>query len=268
MTTIDRRQWLLAAGAACVSPALRAAEADGAAEIARRSSELDRVPAWTAEMTLEMLQPGGDTRTRRGTLANRTREGLRDGLRLFRVSFPADLAGTAVLTHEYDARADDTWLYLPALKKARRIVASSKRDSFLGSEFAYVDMARARVRFYRYRSRGDATVAGTPCHVVEGEPVDDATFAEEGYTLVRSFVAKDTLQALKVEYHDARHELFKTQTLSRYAPLGGAVDRSVAQRREMLNHRNGQRSVITLANIATPASLPEALFTEARLGQE
>lgn len=266
MLVIDRRRWLLAAGGCCVARAASSAEPD-AAELARRSADLDKVPAWSAEMTLEMLQPGGDRRVRRGMLANRLRDGAQDGMRLFRVSFPVDIAGTAVLTHEHESRADDTWLYLPALKKARRIVASSKRDSFLGSEFSYADMARPRVRFYRYRLRGEAGVGGVTCHVLEAEPADAATFAEEGYTLVRSFIAKDSAQTLKVEYHDAQGQPFKTQTLSGYVALD-AAGRAVAQRREMLNHLNAQRSVITLAAVTTASALPESAFTEARLGQE
>lgn len=267
-----KRREMLTIGAVSIGVALPslswAASASSPADIVRRASELDRVNDWSADMKLEMAQPNGDKRVRKGTLFNKQGEVAQDSMRLFRVVFPGDIAGTAVLTHEHKDRSDDTWLYLPALKKVRRIVSSSKRDSFLGSEFSYVDMAKPRVDSYNYQSVDAALVDGVRCHVIEGKPKSDEVFEEEGYGLVRSFVAVDTFQTLKVEYLNAQGQLMKTQRLNQYLLVPGTSDRYIAQRREMVNHQSGQRSTIELASVKINQNLSAQLFKESRLGQD
>jgi hypothetical protein len=266
MILLDRRRLIF--GAACLglhNVESRAAGTLPPADIARKAAELDQVAAWTAEMTLEMLEPGGSRRVRRGTLWNKLRGSARDGMRLFRVTHPADIAGTAVLTHEHADRPDDTWLYLPVLKKARRIVGGSRRDSFLGSAFTYVDMARPRVSLYTYEHKGRVQVAGTDCHVIEGRPASKQALSEEGYSLVRSFVAEGSFKTLQVHYHDEQGRQAKTQTLGDYTALDEAAGRWVPRRREMVNHANGQHSVVVLSSIDARPSLSDHAFSEARL---
>jgi len=91
---------------------------------------------------------------------------------------PADVKGTALLTFSHKTGNDDQWLYLPALKRVKRISSSNKSGPFMGSEFAYEDISSEEVEKYTYRYIRDEDFDGQATFVVERYPVDK----KSGYT--------------------------------------------------------------------------------------
>jgi hypothetical protein len=106
---------------------------------------------------------------------------------------PADVKDTGFLTYDYDAeeRDDDQWLYLPALKKTKRIAAGDKSGSFMGSDFSYADMTERPLDAYDYELLQESEVGGAPVWVVQAVPKHEKEIEETGYTKQVLFVRKD-----------------------------------------------------------------------------
>lgn len=106
---------------------------------------------------------------------------------------PADVQDTGFLTYDYDEadRDDDQWLYLPALKKTKRIASSDKSGSFMGSDFSYADMTDRPLEKYEYQLLQESEVDGHPVWVIQSTPIDDEEIDETGYTKSIQFVRKD-----------------------------------------------------------------------------
>jgi hypothetical protein len=106
---------------------------------------------------------------------------------------PADVQDTGFLTYDYDeaSRDDDQWLYLPALKKTKRIASSDKSGSFMGSDFSYADMTDRPLVDYDYKLLQEAEVDGHPVWVIEAVPNNEEERDETGYTKSIQFIRKD-----------------------------------------------------------------------------
>jgi hypothetical protein len=125
---------------------------------------------------------------------------------------PADVRGTGFLSHEWDdpSQDDDRWLYLPALKKVRRISGSSKNDYFMGSDFTYDDMGDRSVDEDKHLLLKEETIDGFTCWVIESQPVDENYM----YSKVIRWIRQDALISVKTEFYDRRGELLKSLTVS------------------------------------------------------
>ncbi len=126
---------------------------------------------------------------------------------------PRDVKGTAFLNFTHKVGDDDQWLYLPALKRVKRISSRNKSGSFMGSEFAYEDISSQEVEKYTYKWLRDEVYDGHECFVVEYYPVDKKN---SGYTRQVSWLDKDEYRVLKVEYFDRKKSHLKTLTSAGY----------------------------------------------------
>lgn len=114
---------------------------------------------------------------------------------------PADVKDTGFLTYDYDdpSRDDDQWLYLPALKKTKRIASSNKSGSFMGSDFSYADMTDRPLEHYEYELLQESEVGGHPVWVIEAIPVNDDEIKETGYTRTVNFIRKDNFFQIRAK---------------------------------------------------------------------
>ena len=107
--------------------------------------------------------------------------------------YPADIKDTALLTYDYDEadKDDDQWLYLPALKKIKRIASKDKSSSFMGTDFNYSDMTIRNVEDYNYRFVKEAIIKGVKTWVIESIPCTQEIIDERGYTKSLHFIRQD-----------------------------------------------------------------------------
>lgn len=148
---------------------------------------------------------------------------------------PRDVKGTILLTHTHASADDDQWLYLPALKRIRRIAARNKSGSFMGSEFAYEDIAVHEVEKFTYEWLRDETYDGNDCYVIERRPVDTVN---SGYSRQVAWVDKQEYRTWKVDYYDRKAELLKTLTFAGYHKYADRFWR--AHDMDMVNHQTGK----------------------------
>ncbi|MBI3773562.1 MAG: outer membrane lipoprotein-sorting protein [Gammaproteobacteria bacterium] len=125
---------------------------------------------------------------------------------------PPDVAGTAMLTFSHKTQSDDQWLYLPALKRVKRIASNNKSGPFMGSEFAYEDIGSQEVEKYTYKYLRDEKCNGMDCFVYERYPVDE----NSGYTRQIVWLDKQEYRQQKIEYYDRKNALLKTLTVPQY----------------------------------------------------
>lgn len=112
---------------------------------------------------------------------------------------PSDVKNTAFLTYDYDdgAKDDDQWLYLPALKKSKRIASSDKSASFMGSDFTYSDMTSRTIEDYNYKLAKESKVGMHKVWVIESTPKTQKTIDETGYTKSYMFVRQDNFVVIR-----------------------------------------------------------------------
>ena len=178
---------------------------------------------------------------------------------LFVFDQPRDVQGTALLIHAHVDTQDDQWLYLPALERVRRISASTRSGSFMGSEFSYEDMSAPEVEESTYKYLRDEACGELTCTVTEQFPLDD----KSGYS--RKVVWQDTgdLRTWKMELYDRRDVHLKTLTFADYRQYQDRFWRAGEQ--TMVNHLTGASTVLRMSEFQFGADLDESEFTQTAL---
>ncbi len=151
---------------------------------------------------------------------------------------PRDVKGTAFLSYTHAIKPDDQWLYLPALKRVKRISSSNKSGPFMGSEFAYEDISSQEVEKYSYKYLKDERLDGRDTFVIERYP----QYKHSGYKRQVVWVDKQMYQPLKIEYYDRKNALLKTLTYHEYQQYLDRYWRS--GRMEMVNHQTGKSTTL------------------------
>jgi hypothetical protein len=152
----------------------------------------------TQSLTMTLINKSGRKRVRE--VKSYSKDFGKDKKSVMVFQKPADVSGTAFLSWEYDDpnREDDKWLYMPAMKKVRRISGASKNEYFMGSDFTYDDMGDRNVEEDTHTLLGEETVDGHDCWKVESIPVDP----EDMYTRKVIWVCKEADMSIKAEYYD------------------------------------------------------------------
>ena len=171
---------------------------------------------------------------------------------------PNDIKGTALLSHARILDPDDQWLFLPALKRVKRISSANKSGPFVGSEFAFEDFTALELNKYDYTWIREDEVDGMATDVVERRP----RYENSGYTKQISWVDRDVYQVRKVEFYDRRGDLLKTLTLSDYREYDG-IWRSHTF--EMVNHQTGKSTTMLYGDYVFGVGLDETDFVKGRL---
>ena len=178
---------------------------------------------------------------------------------LFVFDQPRDVKGTALLTHSHVNTQDDQWLYLPALKRVKRINAARRSGSFMGSEFSYEDMSSHEVEEYRYRYLRDEACGDLTCTVTEQTPLD----RKSGYSRKLVWQDKGELRTWKMELYDRKGAHLKTLTFARYRQYLDRYWRAGEQ--TMVNHLTGASTVLEWTDFRFRTELDDGDFTKTAL---
>jgi len=169
---------------------------------------------------------------------------------------PRDVKGTAFLSFSHPVGADDQWLYLPALKRVKRIASRNKSGPFMGSEFAYEDLSSFEVEKYTYKFLREEACEGGTCNVVEQYPVDK----NSGYTRRIAWTDQSKHRVWKVEFYDRKDSPLKTLTYKQYNEYLGKHWR--ADLMQMVNHQTGKSTDLIYANYNFQTGLKDSDFNK------
>ncbi|MDJ0806471.1 MAG: outer membrane lipoprotein-sorting protein [Gammaproteobacteria bacterium] len=223
-----------------------------AAEVDRRDTGWHD---WQATMTMLLRNKHGEESLRH--MRSRSLEVEDDGDKsLIVFDRPRDVKGTALLSYSHKTGSDDQWLYLPALKRVKRIASRNKSGPFMGSEFAYEDLSSQEIEKYTYQYIQDDQLDDTPVFLIERDPVDP----NSGYSYQRVWIDQQRYIPLKIEFYDRKQSLLKTLEFRDYRQYLNQYWR--ANRMFMQNHQTGKSTLLTWEKYAFRTGLDEQDFSK------
>ena len=212
-----------------------------------------------AEMQLTLMKKNGDKRERK--MVSWAMDEGKDTKTIMFFTYPGDVKGTGFLTWDYDqaGKEDDKWLYLPAMKKTRRISgSSSKTDYFMGTDFTYDDMGGRSVDEDKHTLLREETRDGHKCWVVESVPNDP----HEVYSRKVTWIRQDSDTGVYCEFYDKLGKLHRVMTVTDLQKVEGFW---TVMKMEMKNVQNGHATQITVSKPQYDMGVNKSLFTVAKL---
>jgi len=223
-------------------------------EIAKAARAYDRgFTDFTANLTMTLKNKSGDTSVRE--IRIRTLEVDGDGDKSLSIfDEPADVKGTAMLTYAHGLEPDDQWLYLPALKRVKRISSRNKSGPFMGSTFAFEDLGSQEVEKYTYNYLRDESCGDWICHVVERFPA----YEHSGYTREVVWLDSEAYRLVKADYYDRKQALLKTLSAGDFQQYLGHYWRPGSMNME--NHQTGKSTLLEWSDYQFKTGLSERDF--------
>jgi uncharacterized protein len=250
----------------CWSP-LQAQELT-AKEIMQKNFLVSRIGDMSVKNKLTLYNASGQTRLRVTNLISKLQKNNIDYYRMIRFVEPADVKGTGVLTIEHSGGDDDVWVYLPALKKSRRIASSEKSASFMGTEFSYADILSPKVEDFTHKLLKSEKYNNTDCYVIESVPVSKKIEEETGYSKKISWIRKDNFVENKVEYYDKAKSILKTLMTDQITEVDAKNHKWISLKREMANHQTNRKTIMEITDVKVNTGLKEDRFSIKYLERE
>jgi len=169
---------------------------------------------------------------------------------------PADVKNTAFMNWSYDSdKSDDQWIYLPAIKKTKRISSDSKSDYFMGSDFTYDDLGDRKLDADNHKLLREETIDGKECYVVQSTSKDE----DYMYSKTVTWIRKDNFVGMKKEFYDEDEELLKILTIKKLEKISGFW---VITNSEMKNVQKNHKTSMILSDVKVNTGVSASKFTE------
>ncbi len=255
------RNALLALIAVMLLPAGAPAADERALEIMRQVDALDDGDNRTARMSMTLIDRDGNTRTRQ--IQTFIKDRGRDTLNLMFFLSPSNVRNTGFLTHDFREpdRDDDQWLYLPELRKTKRIAGAGKSQSFMGTDFSYADMTRRVLEEWNYRLLGERDVRGRPAWLIEATPASESVRERYGYAKSVLLVRKDVSMVVRAVHWLTTGGRLKYLDVTGLERIDGIWTRVELDMRTVRNKETQHRTVLRFEGVRYNQDLGEDLFT-------
>ena len=209
----------------------------------------------SSSMTMNLINKRGDVVIRK--LRFKSLEVPDDGDKTIAIfESPRDVKGVAILSYAHKVEADDQWLYLPALKRVKRIASKNKSGPFLGSEFSFEDFSFQEVEKYEYVYLEEEIYLNNPCYVIERKPLDPYS----GYTKQLVWIDKENYLVQKIHHFDRKSFHLKTQLFKDYRKYEGFFWQP--HEIEMINHQNGKKSILIFDDVKLKSGFTDRDFSQ------
>lgn len=194
-------------------------------EIMEKNFMVAKITDTTTQTTMTLTNKSGQKRVRKTAGVTKLEPNGIDNKRMTRFLEPADVKGTVSLLNEHSDKDDDIWIYLPSIKKVRRLVSSNKKDSFVGTDFSYGDVIGHKVNEWNHKLLKEEDVDGKTAYVIESVPRDATIKANSGYSKRVNWIQKDNFVTLKGMMYDEAGELVKETRFGRFRNVDPAKGR-------------------------------------------
>jgi len=210
-----------------------------------------------SKIEMQLINASGQVRDRALILQSKE---FPDGTRSYlEFTAPADIAGTKLLIHEHKNSADDLWLYLPAIRKVRRVSSSQKYRSFVGTDFSYADLGSRNVDEYTYKINGQDTLQGKFCYILESNEKEGT---DTQYHRIVSWVDTTSWIPLKSEMYDEDNNLYKRLNTEQLKQFSGVW---MPQKLTMENIQDKTKTILNFKDIQINTGLSDNIFTQRNL---
>jgi hypothetical protein len=210
-----------------------------------------------AKVEMVLINKQGNERTR--TILAAAKVYGKVSKHYIRFAEPASIAGVGFIAWENEDRADDQFLYLPELGRVRRIVSTQKDHSFVNSDFTYEDLEKRKVDKDTHSIIRSERYEQYMCWVLESIPKADS---DSQYGKLVSWIPKDILIPVKVEYYDKQNRMVKRLMVRRLEQIDGIW---TALEIEMHDLSKDHRTCLKILGIRYNRGVPNEIFTEAYL---
>ena len=231
-----------------------------AKEIMEKNNQQRRAKTEQLQLEMKLINKKGDIRVRKVTQLKKT-DAAGDEKSLIRFHSPADVKGTGLLTIEHTDGDDDQWLYLPALRKVRRIAASSKSDKFVGSDFTYEDLKNEKLDKYNYSLLKDEVIENQPCFVIEAIPATPEEKKQSGYGKREIWIDKTNFVNIKTKFYNKKGKLFKVFNASDIRIIQG-TNIWRAHQMMMENLQTHHKTLLLFNNFVVNKEIGDGNFTQ------
>jgi predicted RND superfamily exporter protein/outer membrane lipoprotein-sorting protein len=240
----------------------------GADEVMERSYQTARVDSSLSEATFRLVSPTGQERLRKTFGATKLQQDGSVNRRVIRFLSPSDIRNTTTLLVENTGKEDEIWIYLPALKKPRRIAGSNKKSSFVGTDLSYGDIVGYKPQDWAHTMLHQGTHSASASYVVESVPKSSEVAAESGYSRRVSWVAKESFVALKVEFYDLAGVLLKTADNSDFRQVDTQHRKWLPMLVQVKNHQTGHGTTVKIDKLDVNTSIGDDYFSVRYLEKE
>ena len=250
-----------------VLPDTAQAQTPDAEAIMSRSYQATRMDSSLSQSTFTLTSASGQERVRKTFAATRLQSDGVNNRRVIRFLSPSDVRNTTTLIIE-KSEQDDVWVYLPTLKKARRLASSNNNRSFVGTDLSYGDLIGHKPQDWTHRLLREESIDGVTAYVIESLPKTAEIARNTGYSKRISWVANDSFVAVKAQLYDASQALQKT-AISRELKL---VDTARKKYQPMLvevsNHQTGHSTTVRMDGFEANIDVRDSYFTNGYLERE
>lgn len=247
---------------------LATAAAPTAEEIVKKNFLVSKVADSVSDSSFRLINANGQERVRETKGQSKLIKGTTDNMRLVTFLTPADVKGTKTLLIEHSGKDDDMWVYLPALKKVRRLVSSNKKDSFVGTDFSYGDVIGHRVEDWNHKLLREEKVDGKDTWVIESTPKTKDVGENSGYAKRVAWIDKESAIALRGESYDLNNQLLKKFKADKIEKVDPANDKWQAMVIESENVQTNHKTIIEFKNYKANQGVSDDLFTSRSLEKQ
>ena len=211
----------------------------------------------SARVTMELISKGGQKRVRELITYRKDYGRLRK--QLTRFTSPSDIEGTGFLSIEKKGGGTEQFLYLPALRRTRRIVSSQKDHRFVNTDFTYEDMERRAVEDSDHQIIGEERIGSTDCWVLESRPKKEV---DSQYSLIKSRIAKKVYVPLLVEYFDKKGNLIKKYQVNKLENIQNIWTETEVVMKDLVKKH---QTILKTKNIVYNKNLGDQIFARQNL---
>ncbi|MAE17190.1 MAG: outer membrane lipoprotein-sorting protein [Deltaproteobacteria bacterium] len=218
-----------------------------------------------SRMTMELINKRGKKRTRK--LHSFRKDRGEDALSLIFFEQPADVRDTGFLTYDYDeeGKDDDQWMYLPALKKTKRISGRDKAGSFMGSDFNYSDISGRDLGDFTFKLIKEGKVGGAPVWIVLSTPKSKDVMEETGYKKSVLWVRQDNHVVIRGKSWVHKSKEVKFFEFKDLKKIGGVWFTLTTTATRKLGKQVLHKTVLTYSDIRLDQEFDDTFFTQRRL---
>jgi hypothetical protein len=234
---------------------------EDAKQIMQKSNDAMTLDGSESISTLTINDGKGNQRVRKFSSATKRETSEAVTKSVMRFLEPADVKGTGILTLDYENKDDDMWLYMPALRKVRRIVSSEKTKSFMGSEFTNADITKPNIDEYTYKMIGTEPMDNAECWKIEIVPATKEISNAYGYSKKIAWIGKSDNVARRNEFYDLDGKPLKVMTVKGIKLLDEKNRKYQTTDAAMENKQNGRTSRFIVEKIVFNPNVKEEYFT-------
>jgi outer membrane lipoprotein-sorting protein len=240
----------------------------GAIEIMEKNYVVSKVLDSVSNATFTLINKSGQQRVRKTFGTTKLHGSNNDTMRMTRFLSPPDIKGTVTLLIEHSDKNDDIWVYLPALKKVRRLVSSNKKNSFVGTDFSYGDILGHKVGEWNHRIVKEDVVDAKPAWVIESTPKTEQVKNDSGYSKRVGWILKDNFVTVKGKFYDVSGQLLKTTKASDVQLVDKERNKWQPMKLEAENVQTSHQTAIEFENFRANQNVRDDYFTTRYMERE